>query len=68
MPSSQVYKFIKLSFLQDMGLKVLTNSRVRKPQSCSRIYQHEAESFPALPMSHRGKKKKLLLSRCHIQQ
>lgn len=70
MLSSRVYKCIELSFLQRMGLKVLTNSRVRKPQSCSvaRLIVPGAVGAPGQPIPYGGKKKKLLLIMCHIQQ
>ncbi|KAF6121329.1 PZP alpha-2-macroglobulin like [Phyllostomus discolor] len=42
------------SFLKGMGLKVLTNSRVRKPESCSMSSQPMASSVLADPIPHRG--------------
>ncbi|KAM5336307.1 pregnancy zone protein-like [Glossophaga mutica] len=41
------------SFLKGMGLKVLTNSRVQKPRSCSTFYQFTAAGAPGQPMAYR---------------
>ncbi|XP_036923698.1 pregnancy zone protein-like [Sturnira hondurensis] len=41
-------------FLKGMGLKVLTNSRVQKPQSCSMPFHLVAAGDPGQPMPYRG--------------
>ncbi|XP_053517600.1 pregnancy zone protein-like isoform X2 [Artibeus jamaicensis] len=42
------------SFLKGMGLKVLTNSRVQKPQSCSETYHFVTARNPGQPVLYRG--------------